>query len=62
MAKPSDDRPADDDLDVAYASALAEWREWDRRAVEAQSCDIAIAAQRSLEEMLRLEAQRARRS
>lgn len=58
MAEPSDDCPSRDDLDAAYASAVAEWQEWDRRAAEAQSCDIAIAAQRSLEAVRALERRR----
>jgi len=49
-----------DGLDAAYAAAVVEWREWDRRAVEAQSCDVAIAAQRSLEVVRRLERRRER--
>ena len=38
-----------------YQAALAEWRVWDARAVEAMSCDVAVAAQRSLEELRGLE-------
>lgn len=47
-------------LEARYEAALVEWRAWDRRAVEAQSCDVAAAAQRSLDELRRLERRLAR--
>ena len=47
--------------DTRYEAALAEWREWDRRAVESQSCDVAVAALRSLEALRALERRRGRR-
>lgn len=56
IAASTDQRDRRDDLEAAYASAVATWREWDRRTVEAQSCDVAVAAQRSLEVVRRLEA------
>jgi len=46
------------DLDAEYEAALTEYRTWDRRAAESQSCDIAVAAQRSLERLRQLEAER----
>lgn len=45
-------------LDAEYQVALAEYREWDRRAVEAMSCDIATAAQISLDRLRSLERRR----
>ncbi len=58
----SSNRPSEgrDALDAEYAAALAEYREWDRRAVEAMSCDIATAAQASLERLRAIEARHAR--
>jgi len=50
------------DLERAYATALAEWRAWDHRASEAQRCDVAVAAQRSLEALRALEVLRNRGS
>jgi hypothetical protein len=52
--------PTDADADLEYEAALAEYRRWDRRAAESQSCDIAVAAQRSLETLRALEARRER--
>jgi len=46
------------DADLEYEAALAEYRQWDRRAAESQSCDVAVAAQRSLEALRALEVQR----
>jgi hypothetical protein len=49
-------------LDAEYEAALAEYREWDRRAVAAMSCDIATAAQISLDKLRAIEARRERAS
>jgi hypothetical protein len=59
----SDQRDRDEPptgTDLEYEAALAEYRRWDRRAAESQSCDIAVAAQRSLERVRALEGRRAR--
>ena len=60
VTPPSDERQQPEP-DAEYEAAVAEWREWDRRATEAQSCEIAVAAQRSLERVRALEARRERR-